>query len=81
LHLACKNNNDEIVSILMIDYDFTYVPWYGLSSWVQEKEKTQSIHNAKENDIDNNFRTFTFEKTSSSIIFHGEFSYKLPIKS
>ncbi len=51
----------------MIDYDFTYIPWYGLSSWVQEKEKTQNIHNAKENDIDNNFKTFTFENISSSL--------------
>jgi hypothetical protein len=62
-----QKHNDEIVSILFIDYDFTFIPWYGLSSWVQEKEKTQTIHNAKENDIDNNFKTFTFEKKSSSL--------------
>jgi hypothetical protein len=31
------------------------------------KKKTQNIHNAKENDIDNNFKTFTFEKNSLSL--------------
>jgi hypothetical protein len=67
IHLYQSYFNDEIVSILLIDYDFTYIPWYGLSSWVQEEEKIQNIHNAKENDIDNNFKTFAFEKNSSSL--------------
>jgi hypothetical protein len=52
---------------LLIDYDFTYIPWYGLSSWVQEEEETKNINNAEENDIANNFKTFTFEKKSSSL--------------
>ncbi len=49
----------------IIDYDFSYIPWYNLSNWVKEKEeKLQNIHIKKPNNIDNNFKTFTIENTS-----------------
>jgi hypothetical protein len=50
------------------DYDFTYIPCCSLSPWVkEEEEKLLNIHIEKQNNIDNNFETFTIEKTSSNI--------------
>jgi hypothetical protein len=25
------------------DHDFTYIPWYSLSTWVNEQEKNQNV--------------------------------------
>jgi hypothetical protein len=47
------------------NYNFTYIPWYSLLVWV--KNKLQNIHFEKNNNIDNNFETFTVEKTSSNM--------------
>jgi hypothetical protein len=53
----------------IIDYDFTYIPWYNLLTWVtkEEEEKLQNIHIKKQNNIDNNFKTFTIENISSNM--------------
>jgi hypothetical protein len=52
----------------IIDYNFTYLPWYNLSTWVKEKkEKVQNIHIKKQNNIDHNFKTFTIENTLSNM--------------
>jgi hypothetical protein len=52
----------------IIDYNFTYIPWYILLTWVNFFKKTlQNICIEKQNNIDNNFETFTVEKTSSNM--------------
>jgi hypothetical protein len=52
----------------IIDYNFTYIPWYILLTWVKKFKKTlQNIRIEKQNNIDNNFETFTVEKTSSNM--------------
>jgi hypothetical protein len=62
----------------IINYDFAYIPWYILLAWVKEKEeKVQNIHIEKQNNIDNNFKTFIVEKTSSNMqyIIHNFHTY------
>jgi DNA replication protein DnaD len=52
----------------IIDYNFTYIPWYILLTWVKKNLKTlQNIRIEKQNNIDNNFETFIVEKTSSNM--------------
>jgi hypothetical protein len=52
----------------IIDYNFIYILWYNLLTWVKEEEiKLQNIHIEKQNNIDNNFETFIVGKTSSNM--------------
>jgi hypothetical protein len=45
----------------IIDYDFTYIPWYSLSTWVNEHEIKKI--NQNENNLPNdNFETFIVGK-------------------
>ncbi len=62
----------------IIDYDFTYIPWYNLLTWVKDKEeKLQNIYIEKYNNINNSFETFTIEKTSSNMqyVIHNFHTY------
>jgi hypothetical protein len=52
------------------DHDFTYIPWYSLSTWVNEQEKNQNVQNENDNDINVNYETFTLIKTHQTNIYH-----------
>ncbi len=48
------------------DHDFTYIPWYNLSSWENEKEKNQNVQNENDNNIHANYEIFTIDRNSSN---------------
>ncbi len=50
----------------IIDHDFTYIPWYNLSSWTNEQEKNQNVQNENDNNIHSNYKIFIVDKNSSN---------------
>jgi fatty acid desaturase len=50
----------------IINHDFTYIPWYNLSSWTNEYEKNQNVQNENDNNIHTNYENFTVDKNSSN---------------
>jgi hypothetical protein len=49
------------------NYDFTYIPWYNLSTWVNEHEIRKINHNENNNLPNDNFETFIVgEKSENS---------------
>ncbi len=48
------------------DHDFIYIPWYSLSTWVNEQKQIQNVENENDKDIDVNYETFTVDKNSSN---------------
>jgi hypothetical protein len=54
------------------NYDFTYILWYSLSTWVNEQEIKDNNQNENTDITTNNFETFTIHKTfeNSKYIIH-----------
>ncbi len=48
------------------NHDFTYIPWYSLSTWANEQEKNQNVQNENDNHTGANYETFTIDKNSSN---------------
>jgi hypothetical protein len=44
------------------NYDFTYIPWYNLSTWVNEHEIKKINQNENNNLPNDNFETFIIGK-------------------
>jgi hypothetical protein len=56
--------DSDLLNLLdhIIDYDFTYIPWYSLLTWVNEQENKDMNQNKNNNLINENFETFTIDK-------------------
>ncbi len=50
------------LSYHIIDYDFTYIPLYSLSTWVNEQEIKYNNQNENNDITIDNFETFTIDK-------------------